>query len=110
MTGEIWVLGATGRVGREAVERLQQAGAEVVVAGRNRERLTQVSPDARAVTGSLSPYLWMADTAWYDPELSKPDFIVMQAPSRPALAMWLIGWPLAARASRAAIKASATFS
>lgn len=32
MTGEIWVLGATGRVGREAVERLQQAGAEVVVA------------------------------------------------------------------------------
>jgi hypothetical protein len=41
----------------------------------------------RAVTGSLSPYLWMADTAWYDPELSEPDFIVLQAPSRPALAM-----------------------
>jgi short subunit dehydrogenase-like uncharacterized protein len=53
MTGEIWVLGATGRVGREAVGRLRQAGAEVVVAGRDRERLTQVSPDARAVTGSL---------------------------------------------------------
>ncbi|PQM46891.1 hypothetical protein C1Y40_02916 [Mycobacterium talmoniae] len=46
MTGEIWVLGATGRVGREAAARLQQAGAEVVVAGRDRERLTQVSPDA----------------------------------------------------------------
>ncbi len=53
MTGEIWVLGATGRVGRRAVERLQQTGFEVVVAGRNRERLTEVSPDARAVTGSL---------------------------------------------------------
>ena len=53
MTGEIWVLGATGRVGREAVERLQQAGAEVVVAGRNRERLTQVSPHSRTVTGSF---------------------------------------------------------
>lgn len=53
MTGEIWVLGATGRVGREAVERLRKAGAEVVVVGRDRERLTQVSPDARAVTGSL---------------------------------------------------------
>ncbi|WP_238006963.1 saccharopine dehydrogenase NADP-binding domain-containing protein [Dactylosporangium sp. AC04546] len=53
MTGEIWVLGATGRVGREAVERLQRAGAEVVVAGRDRERLSKVSPDARAVTGSL---------------------------------------------------------
>lgn len=50
---EIWVLGATGRVGREAAERLRQAGAEVVVAGRDRERLTRVSPDARAVTGSL---------------------------------------------------------
>ncbi|MFD2418270.1 NAD(P)H-binding protein [Amycolatopsis pigmentata] len=53
MTGEIWVLGATGRVGREAVKRLWQAGAEVVVTGRDRERLAQVSPDARAVTGSL---------------------------------------------------------
>lgn len=53
MTGEIWVLGATGRIGREAVEHLRQAGAEVVIAGRNRERLTHVSPDARAVTGTL---------------------------------------------------------
>jgi hypothetical protein len=40
----------------------------------------------RAVTGSLSPYLWMADTAWYDPEVSKPNFMVLQAPSRSALA------------------------
>lgn len=53
MAGEIWVLGATGRVGREAVERLRQAGAEVVVAGRDKERLARVSPDARAVTGSF---------------------------------------------------------
>jgi hypothetical protein len=40
----------------------------------------------RAVTGSLSPYLWMADTAWYDPNLSRPDFIVMQEPAKSALA------------------------
>lgn len=40
----------------------------------------------RAVTGSLSPYLWMADTAWYDPELNKPDFLVLQEPSMPVLA------------------------
>ncbi|TDV56254.1 saccharopine dehydrogenase NADP-binding domain-containing protein [Actinophytocola oryzae] len=53
MTGEIWVLGATGRVGRAVVERLRQTGAELVVAGRDRERLCRVSPDARAVTGSL---------------------------------------------------------
>jgi short subunit dehydrogenase-like uncharacterized protein len=54
MTDEIWVLGATGRIGREAVRRLRQAGAEVVVVGRDRERLAKVSPDARAVTGSLA--------------------------------------------------------
>ncbi|GAB3430474.1 saccharopine dehydrogenase family protein [Actinophytocola sediminis] len=53
MTGEIWVLGATGRVGREAVARLRQTGAEVVVAGRDRERLAGVGQDARVVTGSL---------------------------------------------------------
>ncbi|HEX6343804.1 saccharopine dehydrogenase NADP-binding domain-containing protein [Umezawaea sp.] len=53
MTGGIWVLGATGRVGREVVERLHRAGAEVVVAGRDRERLARVDPDARAVAGSL---------------------------------------------------------
>ena len=40
----------------------------------------------RAVTGSLSPYLWMADTAWYDPELNKPNFLVLQEPSRSMLA------------------------
>mgnify|MGYP000161752738 FL=1 len=53
MAGEIWVLGATGRVGREAVQRLRQAGTEVVVAGRDRERLVRMAPDARTVTGSL---------------------------------------------------------
>lgn len=63
MPGEIWVLGATGRVGRAAVERLQQASAEVVVAGRDRERLTQVSPDARAVTGSLDEVCARVTTA-----------------------------------------------
>lgn len=51
MTSEIWVLGATGRIGRETVDLLRRAGAEVVVAGRDRERLAQVSPHSRAVTG-----------------------------------------------------------
>lgn len=41
----------------------------------------------RAVTGSLAPYLWMADTAWYDPELNKPSFLVLQQPSKPELTM-----------------------
>ncbi|WP_062430075.1 hypothetical protein [Herbidospora daliensis] len=53
MAGEIWVLGATGRVGREAVTLLRKAGAEVVVTGRERERLATAGPDLRAVTGSL---------------------------------------------------------
>jgi hypothetical protein len=40
----------------------------------------------RAVTGSLSPYLWMADTAWYDPDVSQPDFLILQAPPESTLA------------------------
>jgi hypothetical protein len=39
----------------------------------------------RAVTGSLSPYLWMAHTAWYDPEVSEPDFVLLQQPSKSEL-------------------------
>ncbi|MGH3251423.1 MAG: hypothetical protein ACRDOI_35160 [Trebonia sp.] len=32
----------------------------------------------RAVTGSLSPYWWMTDTAWYDPDLNQPNFLILQ--------------------------------
>jgi hypothetical protein len=39
----------------------------------------------RAVTGTLSPYLWMTDTAWYDPDLNTPNFLILQQPSRPEL-------------------------
>ncbi|WP_166907975.1 NAD(P)-binding domain-containing protein [Mycobacterium sp. DL440] len=63
MPGETWVLGATGRVGREVVKRLQQAGAEVVVASRNRERLIHLYPDVRAVTGSLAQVCARLSTA-----------------------------------------------
>jgi hypothetical protein len=41
----------------------------------------------RAVTGSLSPYLWMADTAWYNPALSKPDFLILQRPPESELTL-----------------------
>ena len=41
----------------------------------------------RAVTGSLSPYLWMTDTAWYDPARNSANFLILQQPSRPELTM-----------------------
>jgi hypothetical protein len=41
----------------------------------------------RAVTASLSPYLWMADTAWYDPEASRPDFVLLQELSKSELTL-----------------------
>jgi hypothetical protein len=41
----------------------------------------------RAVTGSLSPYRWMADTTWYDPALSKPDFLILQRPPQSELTL-----------------------
>ena len=53
MTEEVWVLGATGRIGRGVAERLQRAGVEVVVVGRSSERLRRAFPGAKAVTGSL---------------------------------------------------------
>lgn len=53
MTSEIWVLGATGRIGGGVTERLLHAGLNVVVAGRSREHLTRAFPTARTVTGSL---------------------------------------------------------
>jgi hypothetical protein len=41
----------------------------------------------RAVTGSLSPYRWMSDTAWYDPALNKADFLILQRPSASELTL-----------------------
>jgi hypothetical protein len=41
----------------------------------------------RAVTGSLSPYLWMTNTGWYRPQRNEPDFLVLQQPSKPELAL-----------------------
>jgi hypothetical protein len=41
----------------------------------------------RAVTGTLTPYLWMADAAWYDPELSQPNFLILQQPPASELSL-----------------------
>jgi hypothetical protein len=41
----------------------------------------------RAVTGSLSPYLWMTDTAWYDPARNRADFLILEQPTKPELTM-----------------------
>jgi hypothetical protein len=35
--------------------------------------------------GTLSPYLWMADQAWYDPAANSPRFLILKAPSRSEL-------------------------
>jgi len=40
----------------------------------------------RAVTGSLSPYLWMTDTSWYDPVRDYASFLIVQQPSPAELA------------------------
>lgn len=43
---EIWILGATGRVGRAVAVRLAAEGAERALVGRNRERLAEVAASA----------------------------------------------------------------
>jgi hypothetical protein len=41
----------------------------------------------RAVTGRLSPYLWMTDTAWYDPGRDDAGFLILQHPPESELIM-----------------------
>jgi len=43
--GEVWILGATGRIGRAAVARLTERGLEPVLVGRDPERLRTVLAD-----------------------------------------------------------------
>lgn len=43
MKNEIWILGATGRSGREVATRLDRAGVSLVLAGRSRDRLEDLA-------------------------------------------------------------------
>ena len=60
-SGAVWILGATGRVGRAVAARLGGRGCPVVLAGRDRRRLDGVAaelPDqVRVVSGSLAETL-----------------------------------------------------
>lgn len=60
MSDEIWVLGATGRTGRAVATRLHEAGAPLVLAGRDRERVQATARrlgDSRVRVGSLDAIL-----------------------------------------------------
>lgn len=68
MKNEVWILGATGRSGREVALRLDAAGVALVLAGRSRERLETLSAELggrhRVVVGTLEAQL---DTLAGDP-------------------------------------------
>ena len=61
MKHEIWVLGATGRTGRAVAAQLHAAGVQVVLVGRERERLervrTELGGEARMIVGPLDAAL-----------------------------------------------------
>jgi short subunit dehydrogenase-like uncharacterized protein len=60
MSGDIWVLGATGRSGRGIARRLHDTGHAVVLAGRDAGRLAPLAAelgDAGVVSGSLESLL-----------------------------------------------------
>jgi short subunit dehydrogenase-like uncharacterized protein len=48
-SGEIWILGATGRVGRAVARSLADRGEKLVLVGRNEARLRDLGFDARIV-------------------------------------------------------------
>jgi short subunit dehydrogenase-like uncharacterized protein len=54
---EFWVLGATGRTGRAVTARLHGAGREVVLVGRDRDRLADLGGEHRIVAGSFEKVL-----------------------------------------------------
>ncbi len=57
MSDEIWILGATGRVGRAVAARLHDAGFRLVLAGRDRARLETIAGELggepRIVVGAI---------------------------------------------------------
>ena len=61
MSGEVWILGATGRVGRAVAARLHDDGVRLVLVGRHRERLddvtAQIGGRPRLVVGALDEAL-----------------------------------------------------
>src|SRR3954451_22829784 len=57
MSDEIWVLGATGRSGREIAALLHESGLPVVLVGRDRRRLEEIGLPARLVVGELDDVL-----------------------------------------------------
>lgn len=46
---EIWILGATGRVGREVARSLEERGQDVVLVGRDADRLKKVGKGRRVI-------------------------------------------------------------
>ncbi|THA71567.1 hypothetical protein E6P78_06495 [Streptomyces sp. A0958] len=57
---EVWILGATGRIGRAVAARLVAAGVDPVLVGRDRERLREA---AAALGRDGGPRIVQADTA-----------------------------------------------
>jgi short subunit dehydrogenase-like uncharacterized protein len=58
-TGGVWILGATGRIGRAAAARLAARGLEIVLVGRDRDGLRTVAAEA----GCPQARLFVADSA-----------------------------------------------
>ena len=66
MSGQIWILGATGRSGRGIARRLVESGSTVVLAGRDTKRLPQVAAelgDVQTVSGSYESLLTQVRSA-----------------------------------------------
>ncbi|MEU5703506.1 NAD(P)H-binding protein [Streptomyces aurantiacus] len=59
-TAEIWILGATGRIGAAVAARLASQGAPLVLVGRDRDRLDQVQA---SLGGDAKARVVVADTA-----------------------------------------------
>jgi short subunit dehydrogenase-like uncharacterized protein len=73
MNDEVWLLGATGRMGRAVAARLQQFAIPLVLAGRSRERLEALAAD---VGGSPRLLVGTLDTILCELSCSTPAVVV----------------------------------
>lgn len=73
MGDEIWILGATGRVGRGVAARLSTAGVPLVLCGRDRERIEAL---ADCFTGTVRAFAGSLDAALAKIQAESPAVVV----------------------------------
>ncbi|MET8424846.1 saccharopine dehydrogenase NADP-binding domain-containing protein [Nocardia sp. NPDC004860] len=72
---EIWIIGATGRAGRNISAELRAGGHRIVLVGRNTQRLAEAAATIEA-SGGVSPRTLVTDDPLAEIAAGRPDVVV----------------------------------